>query len=881
MANLERLNQEIQNTYDIQRRQDRREVIKAYDVKLRILNDAKRQIEEGNLDVPDYEIENIIRNASKAKTQAYVGLRESKKLKDYNANLSLYSRAQYVKENLPPVKIFPEEIASRKGQSLSQIQAKEFKNVVKREKQAEEIGKKSLELAQQKVNIAVRELLKRKEQEKLTPKQKIQLASYEQVFGKKSLEQNKNIFEKPQYKKEFSKSTELNPLKVSFALKKPETADLEIDRTIYLNPARFLIGISTGVITTAKVIKNPKLFIDGVKNAISDPKGTIKATAYGFASDPFEFTGEGAVYGKIISLSGKGLKFTNTKIGELKTKISENTTKLEKTKSIKEKTKLVEVIKKDLKEANKLIKKEVIIKKYPKLNKTPLITPKLTKKIKVNIKFTDLSKYQNILDNTNYNKKTFKSISQIANKYNHIISREKLKKPIIDIINNRIITHRNIIKPKKIKSLGNGKISRKLKKEQKKVLTEKEILKQIKKQQPKATKVKLLEIKEIVETLEKPLKPKKNSLLLNKKGNLNNVGLKLIEKDIKISKNKYLKTKNKYKKSKITRNKIKLSTKKIKQNKKLNQKKLLKEYQEQFKKIDKKVKALEKIIEKEPKLRENFRKLLNIKFALKKDISFILEQLKVQDKVQEKKKDNKQDQKKAQDKIQEKKKDNKQNQKLREDYKFESKNIKLLSQKRKYKTQKIKPKEIKVEDKLKFKKLISKSKLPKGYTYAYDAKIKIKGKVKTIKLGLPTNRALNKVGKLIDNTTSRSMQLVPVGIIKKTKDITKPSVLGKFRVRKGKKALILVEKSKHTIDTSGEKRGLSIGKLLSPKKKTKKVVKKKIIKKSFFKVKKKMSKTITPLKKSSKNGYKKPKSSKVAKTKSKRKNKGAFFSFRI
>lgn len=156
-----------------------------------------------------------------------------------------------------------------------------------------------------------------------------------------------------------------------------------------------------------------------------------------------------------------------------------------------------------------------------------------------------------------------------------------------------------------------------------------------------------------------------------------------------------------------------------------------------------------------------------------------------------------------------------------------------------------------------------KDKLPKGYTYAYDAKIRVKGKVKTIKLGLPTNRALSKVGKLIDNTTSRSMQLVPVGIIKKTKDISKPSILGKFRVRKGKKALLLVEKSKYSIDTSGEKKGLSIGKLLSPKKKTKKASKKKIIKKSSSKNKKKVKKTITKTKKSSQKRFKAVKSIKT------------------
>lgn len=167
------------------------------------------------------------------------------------------------------------------------------------------------------------------------------------------------------------------------------------------------------------------------------------------------------------------------------------------------------------------------------------------------------------------------------------------------------------------------------------------------------------------------------------------------------------------------------------------------------------------------------------------------------------------------------------------------------------------------------------------YLRAYDILYRSKGKVKRLKLHLPLNKALKKGIYLIDNTTSRSFELRVVGLTRES-DISKPS-LKKFSIKKGKKALLLVEKSKYSIDTHGEKSGLSIGKLLKSKKKVKKLTKKKkiikksskkrIIKKSSKKIKKVMKKTIKRYKKSPKKSYKRAKSSKVKKSMSIKKKK--------
>lgn len=98
--------------------------------------------------------------------------------------------------------------------------------------------------------------------------------------------------------------------------------------------------------------------------------------------------------------------------------------------------------------------------------------------------------------------------------------------------------------------------------------------------------------------------------------------------------------------------------------------------------------------------------------------------------------------------------------------------------------------------------------------------------VKKIKAGLPINRAIAKLGRAIDKTTSRSAELVISGTTKQ-KDISIPSIIKKFKPKKLKDTLKLVEKSKFAIDNKGEKKGLSIGKSLAKKTRPKKKAKKK------------------------------------------------------
>jgi len=128
-------------------------------------------------------------------------------------------------------------------------------------------------------------------------------------------------------------------------------------------------------------------------------------------------------------------------------------------------------------------------------------------------------------------------------------------------------------------------------------------------------------------------------------------------------------------------------------------------------------------------------------------------------------------------------------------------------------------------------------------------KVLVKGKVKIVKLGLPLNKALNRAGNLIDRTTARSMQLIISG--KTTlKDIKKPNIIRKFRTKKTKRTLELVEKRKFGIDTQGEKKGLSIAKALKPKikRKTNKKVKVFKKKKKSSKIKRKSQKTTNKIK---------------------------------
>jgi hypothetical protein len=94
--------------------------------------------------------------------------------------------------------------------------------------------------------------------------------------------------------------------------------------------------------------------------------------------------------------------------------------------------------------------------------------------------------------------------------------------------------------------------------------------------------------------------------------------------------------------------------------------------------------------------------------------------------------------------------------------------------------------------------------------------------------------------RLIDNTTSRSFELIVIGKAMK-KDIKKQSLV-KFRSKKSRasKVLKIVEKTRFAIDTKGEKSGLTIARALRKKttKKKKRKVNKKVKRKKKRSVKK-------------------------------------------
>lgn len=95
---------------------------------------------------------------------------------------------------------------------------------------------------------------------------------------------------------------------------------------------------------------------------------------------------------------------------------------------------------------------------------------------------------------------------------------------------------------------------------------------------------------------------------------------------------------------------------------------------------------------------------------------------------------------------------------------------------------------------------------------AYDVVYRERGKV--VKLNsqpLPINKAFNLAQNKVDNTTARSLEVRKSGVTN-LKDDPKKNNTYKYRIRKTKQALILVEKEKYAIDTRGEKRGLKLSK---------------------------------------------------------------------
>jgi len=87
---------------------------------------------------------------------------------------------------------------------------------------------------------------------------------------------------------------------------------------------------------------------------------------------------------------------------------------------------------------------------------------------------------------------------------------------------------------------------------------------------------------------------------------------------------------------------------------------------------------------------------------------------------------------------------------------------------------------------------------------------KIGNKTKTIRTGLPYNKALRFAKDTIDNTLLASMVVKAYGKTRK-KDIRRPK-LNKFRLKVGKNSLVqkVVEKSKYRLDTRGEKKEIQI-----------------------------------------------------------------------
>jgi hypothetical protein len=117
----------------------------------------------------------------------------------------------------------------------------------------------------------------------------------------------------------------------------------------------------------------------------------------------------------------------------------------------------------------------------------------------------------------------------------------------------------------------------------------------------------------------------------------------------------------------------------------------------------------------------------------------------------------------------------------------------------------------------KLPKLTWEKKLPRGYNFVVNALVRSKGVNKEIKLNTTPNRALRRVIPLIDNSLSRSFQLKIVGV-RKVRDVKAPS-LRKFRAKisRGTPVLNVVEKTRFSLDTLGEKRRIQIEKLLRQK----------------------------------------------------------------
>jgi hypothetical protein len=98
---------------------------------------------------------------------------------------------------------------------------------------------------------------------------------------------------------------------------------------------------------------------------------------------------------------------------------------------------------------------------------------------------------------------------------------------------------------------------------------------------------------------------------------------------------------------------------------------------------------------------------------------------------------------------------------------------------------------------------------------AYNVYAREQGRVfKLNKSPLPMNRAFNQGEYYINNTTARSFELRMTGKQATTPDENLKRNAEQYRERKTKTALRVVEKEKYAINTSGERQGLSVARLL-------------------------------------------------------------------
>lgn len=96
----------------------------------------------------------------------------------------------------------------------------------------------------------------------------------------------------------------------------------------------------------------------------------------------------------------------------------------------------------------------------------------------------------------------------------------------------------------------------------------------------------------------------------------------------------------------------------------------------------------------------------------------------------------------------------------------------------------------------------------------YDVFIRENGKrIKANKQPIPYNMALKQGKNVVDNTVAASFELMKRGTTN-IPDIPSQVIGDKFRARRTKNALKVVEKSKNRIDTTGEKQGLTVAKFL-------------------------------------------------------------------